>query len=134
MGTKEKEEWEFIITDNKTVRWYFAVIMYESLLYNRDKVVLSTIHKYKYLVECLLTLFRPYGLVMDTDYESNPMEEKIKGKNLDVLNILKYHLVRSPTNQAILKDMLKEKKTQEILTYLLDRIKIDKVEREFNKW
>lgn len=130
---KNEEIWKIIITGKFTVKWYFVYILYESILNNKDRFELSTIHKYKYIVECLKLLLKMYGWDLDTSLEKNPIEEKQQGDNL-VLIFLRYQFVRNPVNKAIIEEEMKDKKNQELLTYLLDRIKQDRKEKEFNTW
>jgi len=125
---------EVIIGGDKSVRWYYQAVAYESLIENCDHVILSVIHKYKYLAECVRVLLNLSGWELDKRYDPNPREQKEKGKKLDYIICLKYHLIRTPVNLAIKEELMKDDKIKKIMVYLLDRKKIDRMEKDFNRW
>lgn len=125
-----KEYIETIISKSRNIRWYFQYIMYESMLKQIDKVILSTIHKYKFKTEQLIISLKMWGWKLDEDMEPNPSEEKKAGKEWKTLTLYKYHLVLDPIMKTIQEDILKDKKAKDVLIYLLDTIDLDRKKTE----
>lgn len=127
---KNEEYITTIISDSKNIRWYFQHLMYESMLKQVDKVILSTIHKYKFKTEQLIISLKMWGWKIDEDIEPNPSEEKKEGREWKTLTLYKYHLVLDPIMKTIQEDILKDKKSKDILLYLLDTIDLDRKKTE----
>lgn len=125
-----------IITDKKTPKYWFQTILYDSIINSKNRVILSTIHKYKYIVDrFLLPLLKCHGWIIDEDVHIDkpfkPIEEEKQYDSSTSVIHLKYHLVRDVYNHEIIREILKEKKNQESFAFLLDRLDIDR--REINE-
>lgn len=123
---------QVIITDKKSVKYFFQTILYDSLLTNQDEIVLSTIEKYRYVIErFLIVLLKCHGWIINEAYHEPdkpvPIEEKKQG-DFRQLTYLKYYFIRDPYNKEIIRTELKNRKNSDALTYLLNRIDMDRKE------
>lgn len=125
----EKEDFmEVIITGKKNVRWYFQTIMYESMLNGFDKVVLSSIYIYKIIAEQVVVALRMWGWELE-NLEENPYKEVTTGREMP-LTYFKYSLIQNPTIKAIMAEILKERKSKDVLLYLLSNLKEHRIKNE----
>jgi len=129
MMATNKEIPLIVVHGNKSVRWFFQSIMWERMLNNDYKIIISTINKYKPIAEQLITTLKMWGWMLDNSLDKNPYEEVKKGKDTP-LTFIKYVLVLNPTIEAIMEEVMKERKSQNILLYHLDNIHNERMKNE----
>lgn len=117
-----------VVTHKYDIWWYFKEIMWERMLNNDYKILISTIDKYKHLAERLIVDLKMWGWQLE-ELDKNPYEEIVKGENMP-LTYIKYSLVLNPTLKAIMQEVMKEKKSRDILLYQLDNLNEDRKKNE----
>ena len=113
------------ITDTIPIAKHFKDIMWESMIRGEERVVLSVIQKYEPLAKQLIDTLKMYGMEME-NLDQNPYTEMKQGRNIP-LTFIKYSLVLNPMIIAIRDELLKDRKTKNLMIYLLNNLEEDKL-------
>ena len=109
------------VTESKSISHYFSVLLYECMLESENEIILSTIHKYRNIAEQLIILLKMWGWRMDDNIEKNPYEVIEKGKYRP-LTLIKFKLKLDPVIEAMQEEIIKDKKSRDVLLYLLNNL------------
>lgn len=116
---------EIAVSNNKPIHWYCKRVLWESMVGGEDRVVISVIKKYEKIAEYLIITLNMWGFEMEK-LENNPYEIVTKGKFIP-LTLIKYSLILNPMIIAIRDELLKDKKSKNLLMYFLDNIEKSKM-------